>query len=51
MNMQTFGKRYKVVALSCFNVCKFMHYCTYDLVAFFSYDLVILTGQIVQCSF
>ena len=27
---KTYGRRYNVVALNCFNVCKFMHYCTYD---------------------
>ena len=32
---KTYGRRYDVVALNCFNVCKFMHYCTYDLVALF----------------
>ena len=31
---KTYGRRYDVVALNCFNVCKCMHYCTYDLVAF-----------------
>ena len=41
----TYGRRYDVVALSCFNVRKFMHYCTYDLVASFRYDLVVLTGR------
>ena len=28
-----------------FNVCKFMSYCTYDLVAFYRYDLVALMQQ------
>ena len=41
---KTYGRRYNIVALDCFNVCKFMHYCTYDLAAFFRYDLVVLTG-------
>ena len=31
---KTYGRRYNIVALNCFIVCKFMHYCTYDLVAF-----------------
>ena len=34
--------RYDVVALNCFNANKYMHYCTYDLVAFLRYDLVAL---------
>ena len=36
---KTYG-RYNAVALNCFNVCKFMHYCTYDLLAFLRYDLL-----------
>ena len=35
---KTYGRRYNV-ALNCFNVCKFMHYCTYGLVVvFLRYD-------------
>ena len=46
MNTQNLWKKiHNVVAPICFNVCKLMHHCTYDLI-FFRYDLVVLRGRI-----
>ena len=44
-------KTYDVVALNWFYVCKFMHYCIYDLVAFLRYDLVALMRRydLIKC--
>ena len=44
MNTQNLWKKIQ----RCFNVRKFMHYCTYDLVAFFRYDLVVRTGRFLK---
>ena len=36
----TYGRRHDFVALNCFNICKFMQYCTYDLVHFLDMTLL-----------